>query len=315
MTPIMLLKIFYIVLFSNVVICQDQGVYWGLLRALPWPLPVSNISKLLPVLFVDNESLSVFGVPSLTKSFLKAEPLNLSTALDGSLCFQISLGVDEVSGTTPCLVLTNQSLTELLQPKGPNGTFVTYSSGSIPTRRSGSGRTPLTRMLPSCRPRVDPLQPKFMVCQSGYNHHWLANGFSTTHDTGFQGWPGYNNETTYFSSPHSNATTYKRLSFAGNMWDPFVICNSAGACTDATAMLFLSNFSWSNGTWGCDNGRTFKPMNLTHSFVSPNFTANVCVDPPFLWYVCIPSNNTCSSGYITQCWNGTNVGIVMRVPT
>lgn len=92
MTPIVLLKIFYIVLFSNVVICQDQGVYWGLLRALPWPLPVSNISKLLPVLFVDNESLSVFGVPSLTKSFLKAEPLNLSTALNGSLCFQISLG-------------------------------------------------------------------------------------------------------------------------------------------------------------------------------------------------------------------------------
>lgn len=273
------------------VACYDEGTYWGLLRALPWPMPLTNSSSLFPICFADNIDVSKFGVSALEKPPKQEGKLNFSVSLPGFFCFEISSGLNN---TTPCITLTNQTLTELMFPRAANGTFVAYSSGSIPARCYDCGsaaRTPLTRLLPGCRERVSTSAPRFTTCQSGLNHHWLAPGFFTPHELGFQGW-----------------LNLKSLPSAGNVWDPIVMCNVAGACTDLSPLLFLRYWSWSNGTWAINVS--------THCHVAPNITAQACVEPPFVWYVCNRMNATdCHTGYLTQCWNGSKVGIVMRVPT
>lgn len=219
----LLCKIFCIPIASITVNCQDEGAYCGLLRALPWPMPLTNSSSLLPIFFADNINVSTYGVSALERPPKQAERLNFSVSLSGSLYFEILVGLDEdnVTGVpTPCITLTNQTLSDLKTPQKLNGTFVAYSSGSIPTRCYNCGlasHTPLTRILPGCRERVSTAAPHFTTCQSGLNHHWLTLGFFTPHDLGFQGWPNFSSsDYKYLSSPYRNDSTYESLLQTGD---------------------------------------------------------------------------------------------------
>lgn len=66
---------------------------------------------------------------------------------------------------------------------------------------------------------------------------------------------------------------------------PNILHNLARACSDLSLLLFLQFWSWSNGTWKEDLNKHYLPMNLTHEYVLPNLTAQVCLEPTFISYV------------------------------
>lgn len=55
-------KIFALMLMVAGVACNEkEGVSWGLLRALPWPMPLSNTSAYLPVIIAGKATAHQLG--------------------------------------------------------------------------------------------------------------------------------------------------------------------------------------------------------------------------------------------------------------
>lgn len=164
----------------------QQDRFWGILRALPYPVPVTNISRVLPVLALDNISMAqslglVYANPPV-----QAGTVNLSLSLPGSLCFQfLTQSADPCGNRTglpdPCINLANTTLGDVLYANylhvassysgKVSGTLVEYNSTTIPMYNPFAHGPDFqsydsNRELIRCWDTVDPLGPWFRPCTS-----------------------------------------------------------------------------------------------------------------------------------------------------
>lgn len=252
---------------------------------------------------------------------------------------------------SPCIFLLPFVLSDFVNVSHSNsscqnnsGNVAFFSSNSIPLHClhcTSNKPLPIVDPIQHCKSPVNPVRPAFSSCLSSTVHAQLGHGFFLTCHALFRGWTALNNSViTRFtttnvtcSNPHSNNTHIQPLSNSiqawsnqnmfetdedGSVWDPFVMCNAAGACTDITPLLFLKGFHWANGTF-C--GSYYQPANLTLKYYNTSRKAEgrvnspVCLSMPFLWYVCQDINGTCFSGNLTNYWDGNHTTVVVHIPT
>lgn len=151
--------------------------YWGLLRALPLPLPVSNSSNLLPVVYLRNSTIGErFGVPynSLVDSSHQGQ-VNLSIHLSGALCFHKPkfgadlCGYNYTGFPTPCINLATYSMGDVINWNESGSSYTANITGELKAFRSESlplrcqechrpfAPYPPTNPLPSCIPQAPPI--------------------------------------------------------------------------------------------------------------------------------------------------------------
>ncbi|XP_051705754.2 uncharacterized protein [Oryctolagus cuniculus] len=234
------------ILLSTATSSSDEGnPYWGLLRALPFPLPLSNSSKILPLMYLANATLGQrYNVPAadpVASPNSAYASLNLTLSLAGSLCFQISKdGVDECgfnhTHPSPCIVVLPFVLSDFVNVCHSNsscqnnsGNVASFSSNSIPLRclHCTSNKTlPIVDPIQHCKSPVNPVCPAFSSCLSNTVRAQLGHGFFLTRHALFGGWTALNNSViTCFtttnvtcSNPHSNNTHIQPLSNSIQAW-------------------------------------------------------------------------------------------------
>lgn len=326
-----------IILLALLSLCQivngQDDYFWAVARTWPIPMPVTNVSTILPTLFLQQ---CQFDLPCKQVDD-KVEMYN-QTSFDwvGTLCIS-----HNSSATLPdCLLLDRKEVVSWLDPlKGISQSWMigsilsalgqvtngisfgsdtsgncsglnvtTYSLNmtlSFPffsSSSQNSSKDNYTLSLPRCRGNLEfQWPPNFVTCiprqdspKSKIPGWWLWKDFPVKK----QGLP-------------------KRL-----FTSPWIYSNAAGGLVDLSPFALFNSSRWvlSNNTGHLNNSR----LKIFESNKIDNFTKGkhpVCVDPPHLWILSNLSEGrrldcNVTKCLLSQCWSFEHkTAILAKMPT
>ncbi|XP_047375883.1 uncharacterized protein LOC124961286 [Sciurus carolinensis] len=327
-------------IFSRV---QPQTIHqrnlWAIVKAWPYPLPLTNTLLILPPLFSTNAST---GLPTALND-PDIQSYNSSVIfLPGTLCFDLPSNVTKYFDPFtelpygPCINLqcqvqglfsrkedakTKTRATVQFTYEGPQGKgghietvgSVVSITGLVPRRLPLSSvgfKTP--RIFPPCNPKFS-TPPIWTGCQNTRRAAPVQHGFFFTPN---------------FTSQRTTENFTDHDAFLGilhvNPFDNWLLFTSSSGYTNLQPLFALlgGSFKFCNWSHFMDSSYiTEASVNCIKTIIFP--PTPVCVSPPFMFLLTNSVDNTsvlnCSINNcsLSQCWNGTvfNRAVIMRIPT
>ncbi|XP_037066688.1 uncharacterized protein LOC119089013 [Peromyscus leucopus] len=286
---------------------------WAILKAWPFPMPLTSQSGVFPFIFTTNESLGWPHMP-MDKS---TAPNNFTLAsLEDTLCF--STRTDNVT-SNPCIVLHRQALGRFEFPNITGNKEVGNASiflGTTPRAvGKGNGTSPLGQpsVLPRCVSKPD-WPPVWTGCQGGSPPNWI--NINKTLSLSLKGTP-HNNTFSGYNYSFNNPV----MTTQSNPFDSWVMCGPRGACSQLNALGFVDGGSFRRCNYYFHSGEIFETNVTVQCNKIIDFKPTpVCVWPPFLMIVFNYSQTVlnCSSQkcILTQCWSASehDAMVIVRVP-